>query len=174
MPPKATNSAPSAGTKAQSPSPPAADKQNKQQGGEEATTEAAAAKAGKRPDFAIPKATPIANYKDDELTERQAFLLSKMANLKLYKPKELPPPRLNRNRGWLHVINEKYNIESALYMLEPWERYLLNTFLLLFVALFAWWSMWLWAASVQLWRDYSPQIFVTIESFLQRGAQQQK
>ena len=104
--------------------------------------------------FQLPKASPIANYKDDELTDRQKFLLSKMENMKLYKPKALPPPRLNRNRGWFHVLLEKYNIETALYMIEPWERWILNILLLSFICLICYWTVWTYNASTQYWREY--------------------
>ena len=104
--------------------------------------------------FQIPKASPIANYSDDTLTDREKFLLSKMENMKLYKPKELPKPRLNRNRGWFHVLLEKYNIETALYMIEPWERWILNTLLLLFFLLIGYWVFWAYEATIENYNDF--------------------
>jgi hypothetical protein len=88
-----------------------------------------------------PPRSPIAIYDPDHLTARQASLLARMSNMRLYKPKQLPPPQLGRTRGWLSVLVEKYNIEMALYMVEPWERWLLNTILVLFCALFTYWAV---------------------------------
>jgi hypothetical protein len=45
---------------------------------------------------------------------------------------DAPPPRA---RGLIKTLIEKYNVESALYMLEPWERYLMNSMLLVSCAL---------------------------------------
>ena len=104
--------------------------------------------------FQIPKASPIANYSDDKLTDREKFLLSKMENMKLYKPKELPKPRLNRNRGWFHVLLEKYNIETALYMIEPWERWILNTLLILFFMLIGYWVFWAYEATIENYNEF--------------------
>ena len=115
-----------------------------------ATTSAAASTSS----FKIPKASPIANYADDTLTEREKLLLSKMENMKLYKPKELPKPRLNRNRGWIWVLLEKYNIETALYMIEPWERWILNILLFLFFLLIGYWMVWAYQASIESYNEY--------------------
>jgi hypothetical protein len=146
MPPKKQNNGSSNGSKPSSPAQPPLQQKAQPAAAAAPAKSPSSPVAPSSPVFQIPKASPIANYKDDELTERQKFLLSKMANLKLYKPKELPPPRLNRNRSWLAVLHEKYNIETALYMLEPWERWLLNTMLVLFFVLLGYWAHWLYTA----------------------------
>ena len=139
MPPKSAPAGKSSGKKA----PAAAEPEQQQQQQQGVAGGGAAA-------FTLPKASPIANYKDDELTERQRFLLSKMANMKLYKPPVLPPPRQSGKHGWFHRLYEKYNIETALYMIEPWERIILNTLLCFFFALSAYWVWWLWTAVKEL------------------------
>lgn len=115
---------------------------------------AASSSSSSSPKFQIPKASPISIYSDDSLSEREKFLLSKMEKMKLYKPKELPKPRLNRNRGWIHVLLEKYNIETALYMIEPWERWILNTLLILFFLLIGYWAVWAYNASIGNYNEY--------------------
>ena len=116
--------------------------------------------------FKIPRASPIANYTDDGLSERQTFLLNKMSKMKLYRPKALPAPRLNRDRGWLKILNEKYNIETALYMLEPWERVLLNTLLVGFILLLAVWTRMLFVASAEAMRDHVVPAFIVVAKML--------
>jgi len=83
--------------------------------------------------------SPISNYDASRLTAKQAQLLSKMGRMGAAPIKALPPATTRtrddcadasapapRRRNPVRALGAKYNVESALYMLEPWERYMLN------------------------------------------------
>lgn len=62
-------------------------------------------------------------------------VMAALADVKVYDhvPDKLLAFNMYRSHGLLWRLSERYNLETGLYMFEPWERCILNTILVIFI-----------------------------------------